>query len=242
MYRMVKILLFILCLVLAASGQTKISKKKVLSPSTEDLIEAKKQGFRVFKILPRGMFKDDELSVRGGGAYYSFVRKSHSYNEIPQIELFKLGIHVRRSGSYTEVPKTEFINLPVDFLQVGFYGANYGFIADLGEVPLAEVTPESKNTKFLMGYNPDKDELAARYAFKRIREDFEVEGIKYSGAYAAVVGHTYILRAISFDEADSLVAFHVYRKESDGGLIIFWKMIKEFKVPYLKRSNKTLTQ
>lgn len=239
MYRLVLFLLLVFCLVLTAGGQTKISKKKFLSPSSEDLIEAKKQGFRVFKILPRGMFdyEKNELSVRGGGAYYSFVKKSHSYNDIPQIEFMNL-VFARN-----KTPQIESRNsVTVDFLKVGFYGANYGFIADLEEVSLAEVTQESKSAKFLMGYKPDSGELSARYAYQRIREDFVVEGIKYSQTFAAVVGHTYILRAISFNEADTLVAFHVYRKDADGGLIIFWKMIKEFKVPYLKPSNKTLTQ
>lgn len=237
MYRLVLFFLFMLCLVLAAGGQTKISKKKILEPSSEDLTEAKKQGFRVFKILPRGMFKDNELPPRGGGAYYSFVRKSHSYDDIPQIEYMQLVIN-RINNPRIESPKS----VSVDFLQVGFYGANYGFIADLGEIPLAEITPESKTAKFLTSYKPDSGELSARYAYQRVREDFEVEGIKYSQTYAAVVGHTYILRAISFGEADTLVAFHLYRKAADGGLIIFWKLIKEFKVPYLKSSNKTLTQ
>src|SRR5690349_16718769 len=111
-----KILVLLLVFALSAFGQT--AAKDILLPTDADLSEARAQGFEVFKILPREMFdfERNELNVRGGGAFYSFVKKSHSYNEIPQLELEKN-----------------------DNLSVGFYGANYGFIADLGETPLTGV-------------------------------------------------------------------------------------------------------
>src|SRR4051812_18820593 len=122
MRQTISILIFTLLFVFAVKGQSEYSVKNILSPVESDVAVAKAQGFEVFKILPRRMFdyEKNELSVRGGGAYYSFAKQSHSYDEIPQIELQS------------------------DNLSVGFYGASYGFIADLGEAPLSEISSESK--------------------------------------------------------------------------------------------------
>lgn len=49
------------------------------------------------------------------------------------------------------------------------------------------------------------------------------------------------MRAISFDEADTLVAFKIHRKDTDGSLIIFWKLIKDFEIPKLER-NKNVAE
>ena len=68
----------------------------VLVPDAASFADAGLPGVEVFKLLPRGTYKDadgsykDEgnpLGLRGGGAYYSFSRHSHSYNQVPQIQL-----------------------------------------------------------------------------------------------------------------------------------------------------------
>lgn len=49
------------------------------------------------RILEGGLFEEGLLPQRGGGAYWSFTRRSHSYDEHPQIELqqrrFSSGFH-----------------------------------------------------------------------------------------------------------------------------------------------------
>ena len=205
----IRFLIFTLFFVLTANAQS--STTAVLSLTAADLSEAEAQGVEVFKILPRGMFnyEKNELSLRGGGAYYSFVKKSHDYNETPQIELQQ------------------------NYLSVAFYGANYGFIADLCKTPLADVSRENKSTDFLFNYTPKKYEPEAREEYRKIGTGFESGGLNYNQRQTAIVGHTYILRAISYDEADTLVAFRIHRKETDGSLIIFWKPIEQFEKPIL---------
>jgi hypothetical protein len=66
---------------------------------------------------------------------------------------------------------------------------------------------------------------------------FERENIIYKNRFPVTVGHTYVLRAISYDEADTLVAFKVHRKDTDGSLIIFWKPIKNYEKPLLVRNK-----
>ena len=209
-----KLMFLMLCLVLAVSGQNTPTMQEALSLSNEDAMQAKSLGLESFKILPRGMFdyEKNELSLRGGGAYYSFHTKSQSYNETPQIEL--------QQGKFF----------------VGFNGINYGFIADLGVTPLSQISRESESLKFLLGYQPPKEKEAASSEKERASKGFELDGIKYSRIAPAVVGHTYLLRAITYTEADTLVAFHVYRKEADGSLIIFWKPIEQFDLPLFPSS------
>lgn len=214
---MIRILVFLSLFALAVSGQNGgISMNGILQPSAEDFAEAGNQGYEVFKLAPRGMFDyvRNELSLRGGGAYYSFVKKSHSYNETPQIELQQ------------------------NNLSVGFAGANYGFIADLGIIPLADVSREKKFTGFLLNYQSKKIEAEAREEYQKGGKGFEIEKIKYSKNVAANVGHTYLLRAISYDEADALVAFTIHRKNDDGSLTIFWKILENFEKPRLIKESE----
>jgi hypothetical protein len=206
------VLFLLLVFVFAAQGQERVSMQSLLLPSATDLADAKKQGLEIFKILPRGMFgyERNELALRGGGAYYSFVKKSHSYNEIPQLQLEQ------------------------NYLSVGFYGRNYGLIADLGqEVSLSDLNRESKETDFLLNYQPIKYESVVATEYEKIGRGFEYGGVNYKKHLPAVVGHSYLLRAISYEQADSLVAFQIRRQEADGSLVIVWKTIEQFEKPVL---------
>lgn len=213
MRQTIKILIFMLALVCAASAQTPAGN--ILSPSAAYAAEAKRLGFEVFKILPRGMFDEEknEMALRGGGAYFSFATKSHDYNEIPQLVLQK------------------------NDLSVGFYGANYGFLADLGETPLADISPESKAVDFLFNYKPKQSEAEAREEYRKIGKGLEIDGVQYRQNRPAIVGHTYLLRAISYGEADTLVAFQIHRRETDKSLIIFWKALESFEKPLLAENE-----
>jgi len=73
-----------------------INLPKILQPETYLQSEAESGGLKVFKLVPREMFKDPDgsysdsdnpIGIRGGGAFYSFTTGSHSYNKIPQIML-----------------------------------------------------------------------------------------------------------------------------------------------------------
>lgn len=43
-----------------------------------------------------------------------------------------------------------------------------------------------------------------------------------------MVGNTYLLRSISFESYDILVAIQIIRIDSDGSIIMAWKKIKSF--------------
>jgi hypothetical protein len=200
-------------------NEGKLLEQQILSIDKASLQLAKEQGFGVFRILPREKYDKGLLFVRGGGAYYSFTKKSHSYNETPQISLEQ------------------------NNLSVGFAGADYGFIANLGEMKLAELNENIKEVEFALNYSIPKLEPDVRDEKRKFDDHKTDEGILLKRRFPATVGHTFILRAITFDEADVLVAFNIHRKDTDGSLIIFWKLIKEFEKPFfLYQTDEDLTK
>jgi hypothetical protein len=188
-------------------------EKQILQPGKEDMNAARLENAEVFRILPRGKYAE-HLFNRGGGAFYSFTKKSHSYDRIPQIMLEQNQFGVG-----------------------GFGGPNYGLISDLGEIPLSQIDRESSGVKFLAEYQPPTAEPKARAEYLKIGKGIEVDAQTYKNRVPAVVGHAYVLRAISFEDADVVVAFKVHRKDTDGSLIIFWKLIENFEKPLLARTQ-----
>lgn len=192
-------------------NQAETLEKAILAPDQKDIEAAAQENFGVFRLLPREIYDKGFFAIPGGGAYYSFSNKSHNYGEIAQIELQR------------------------EKIMVGFAGANYGFITDLGEIALSEINEKSNAVNFLANYQPPNQLPKARIEQQKAR-GFEKDGKTYKDNLPAVVGHSYALRAISFDRADVLVAFKIHRKDADGSLIIFWKLLKEFEKPMLERN------
>ncbi|CAA9397808.1 MAG: hypothetical protein AVDCRST_MAG74-1490 [uncultured Pyrinomonadaceae bacterium] len=191
------------------NGQIKILEKDILLPDAKDSEKAGKENLNVIRILPREKY-DHKLTIQGGGSYYSFTKKSHNYQDTAQI------------------------GLEQNNLKVGFAGANYGFIADLGETSLVDISKETLEVNFLNNYRPPTNEPEIRIEQRRAH-DYKIDGLSYKDRLPAVVGHAYVLRAISFDEADILVALKIHRKDTDGSLIIFWKLIEQFETPHIER-------
>ena len=186
----------------------------ILQPEPSDIELAERKGLKVVKILPRGMM-DMEVNgydLRGGGAYYSFVKASHSYNRTPQIEL--------QQGKFSS----------------GFAGANYGLLKNLGQMDLTVIDEKTSDVAFLLNYTPAKYEPEARAEYDKMRR--RGPGISgFMNSVPAVEGATYLLRGIHYEHGggDSVVAFNVHRINKDGSLILFWKSLKEFAAPVLLR-------
>jgi len=198
--------------ILDLNNQIRILEKDFLLPDAKDLEKAQKENFDVVRINPREKY-DRKLLIQGGGSYYSFTKNSHDYQDIAQI------------------------GLEQNNLKVGFAGADYGFIADLGETPLAEVSKEILEVGFFANYKPPSNISGIR-AEQRKARNCEANGFIFKDNLSAIVGHTYVLRAITFDRADILVALKVHRRDTDGSLIIFWKIIEVFEVPTIKRDSE----
>lgn len=191
------------------NARIKVLEDDILQPSPADLKQAAAEGFDVFRLMPREKY-DHKLTVQGGGAYFSFTTGSHDYQKIAQISLEQ------------------------NYLGTGFAGADYGLMADLGDVPLAGISRETREISFLVDYKPPS-RLAEIRSEQRRANDYETNNITYRDRFPVSLSHVYALRSIIFGRADVLVGFKVIRREADGSMIIFWKPIETFPNPEIDR-------
>lgn len=196
----------------------KTLEQELLSPAPADraafaeFLAAPNTG--LVRILPRpGTEAKSKVSVRGGGAYYSFARSTHEYGYGSDIEL--------QQG----------------YLSVGFPGADYGLLAALGDLPLESITLDAPGLSFLSSLKPPSEMPEARAQQAKSGEGVEQEGVTYKNRVEAAVGKTYILRSINYGESDVMVGFRVIRKDDDGSLILLWKMLREFPSPALVKDR-----
>ena len=191
-------------------------EKQLLAPAPEDY-EAfasllQQPGSGVFRLLPREKY-DGRLSVRGGGAYYSFTRLKHEYGHGSDIEL--------QQGN----------------LSVGFAGADFGLLTMIGDVPLDEQLLEHPAVEYLSHFKAPVKESDARAQSRQVAMGLTINEITYKRDLPAIVNKTYVVRSINYEQTDILVAFRVVRREADGSVVIIWKTLKKFPVPRLERSN-----
>jgi hypothetical protein len=199
----------------ALNQQMKQKEAELLAPSKkaqQTFAEFLKQpDTGLIRLLPRDR-NDNNLKIRGGGAYYSFVRKTHEYGYGSDIELQQ------------------------KYFSVGFAGADYGFLLDLGDVPIEDASLETNGIKYLAEYVPSEKEKDARETHQKLGYGIEADQQTYRSRVPAKVGDTYIVRSISFGGSDCLVAFKVVDEDFDGSMTIVWKMLKTFPKPALART------
>lgn len=174
----------------------------------------------LLRLLPREVYDGDTnkknrktMTIRGGGAYYSFIRLTHEYGY----------------GSD--------IGLELGFLKVGFAGADYGMLTNLGEVPLEEIVLEHPSVNFLAEYSVPSAEPQARLEYTKFATGTTIDNVVYKTRLPAVVGNTYLLRSIDYGTSDVIVALRVVRKDDDGSVIIAWKLLKKYPKPQLARGE-----
>jgi hypothetical protein len=198
-------------------------EKIYLSPSDEDrkayaeFLHTPDTG--LIRLLPREIYDDNAnknrqtIVTRGGGAYYSFTRLTHEYGYGSDIELSQ------------------------NYLSVGFAGADYGLLTNLGDVPLESVSMETPAAGIFAAYNPPTEEPKVRLEARRFGMGADLQGIKVDRRLPLKLDSTYLLRSICIDETDVLVAFRVVRIDTDKSAIILWKMLKKNPKPTMVRAN-----
>lgn len=209
---------FLLCSIFTLSSigfSQNFQLPQILVPSEQAKAEAARLNAQAVKILPRGMFAeqtensdiDCPLGIRGDGAYYSFTTGSHSYNKTPEIQL--------EQGQ----------------ISVGFAGADYGTIADMGLIDIKNLT-DTQEFQFLSTYKPPQLEPEVRMEQRRFAQ-VSIAGIVYRERVPASLRHTYLLRAISFDKSDILVALTIIEVGEDGSATFAWRKLADFAKPTL---------
>jgi hypothetical protein len=192
--------------------------KTTLAPPAEDAARfadfLARPDTGLVRVLPRDLKNfNGKLSIRGGGAYYSFVNLVHEY------------------GWGTD------IGLEQGRFAVGFAGYNFGALFDLGDMPLDEVTTDTAPVKFLASFRPPQADADARKIYYQLQDGYQDGWFVYRQRVPAVAEHTYVLRSVDYRRSDVLVAFRVVRKDEDGGVVLLWKMLKRFPEPHIETTN-----
>jgi len=194
--------------------QLKQKEVEFLSATPEDRAQfadfLHQPGTGLARLLPREKYRE-KLSVREGGAYYSFTKLSNSYDRDPQI------------------------GLEQESLSTGFAGANFGFLASLGDAPLESVSIEDPSVQYLAAFVTPTAEPEAREQQRRSSTGIVVGANRFKNRLPATIGGSYILRSVNYDSSDVLVAFRIVRQDTDGSLILLWKKLREFPTPFLTR-------
>lgn len=194
--------------------QLKQKELEFLSASAEDRAQFSEfllqRDTGLARLLPREKYRE-KLNVREGGAYYSFTKLSNSYDRDAQI------------------------GLEQESLSTGFAGADFGFLASLGDIPLESAVLDHEGVQYLAAFVPPTVEPEARDQQHRTGRGFEIGRNGYKSHLPVMIGGAYILRSISYERFDVLVAFRVVRQDTDGSVILLWKKLREFSTPYLTR-------
>jgi hypothetical protein len=194
-------------------------EKAFLSPSEEDRATyadfLRQTDTGLIRLLPRETYDSrnfEGMTLRGGGAYYSFKDRTNEYVNSSDISL--------EQGQ----------------LSTGFAGANYGMLANLGNVPLESVSLEEAAAQTLAQYTPAPDEPHARIEQRRMSEGATINGVGFKNRQSLRLDSTYVLRSVNYHASDVLVAFRVVRIDNDDSVIILWKLLKKYPTPYLARN------
>ncbi|HTG15202.1 MAG TPA: hypothetical protein VK747_08025 [Blastocatellia bacterium] len=198
----------------ALREQLKQKENEFLAPAAEDRARfaepLRQPDMGLARLMPREQYRE-KLTVREGGAYYSFTSLSNSYDSDSQIG-FEQGT-----------------------LRTGFAGANFGFLVELGDIPIEKVDLDHPAVRYLAEFVAPTAEPDAREQQRKTSNGFKIADRTYRSSQTASVGRTYVLRSVSYDSSDVLVAFCVVRQDTDGSLILLWKKLKEFSTPHLAR-------
>lgn len=208
-----------------AHREPRVIKKGQLAPAIDDRIafttflQDKNTG--LIRLLPRqgydreAFLADQKRNLLGGGAYYSFALLTHAYGHGSDIQL--------ESNN----------------LSVGFAGADYGMLTNLGDTPLEPITLDDMRVQDIAAYRPPRAEPEAREEYRRTgsSEGMTFDGFLYHKSLPVQENSTYLLRSISYRRSDVLVAFRLVRKDTDGSVIIAWKLLKQYPAPKLERNN-----
>jgi hypothetical protein len=188
-------------------------EQAILAPAKEDLEAAARDGLNVFRILPREKYDRGIFTIRGGGSYYSFYFRIPDYGNSVDLGLEK------------------------DYFGVGFAGANHGFIKDLDEFSIDSV--ESNEAVPVLADYAIKKDIGSIYAeYQALHKGLDIQGISFRRKVPVVVGHTYIIRSVNYMYSDLLAAFKVHRKDTDGSLVIFWKLLRQFDTPLMDNQRR----
>ncbi|MBC8028627.1 MAG: hypothetical protein H7Z16_00820 [Pyrinomonadaceae bacterium] len=206
--------------------EPRVIKKGTLAPSVDDrtafatLLKDKHAG--LIRLLPREALEratkqaKKELFKSAGGAFFSFANRTHA------------------NGYGSD------IGFAHNNLSVGFRGFDYGMLTNLGNAPLEQITLSDTRVRAIAALRPSHSQSEAQSEYRRIKstEGLTFDGSVYRNQLPVQENSTYLLRSIVYRKSDVLVAFRLVRKDTDGSVIIAWKLLQQYPTPKLERPGK----
>ncbi|HEX7296826.1 MAG TPA: hypothetical protein VF251_13795, partial [Pyrinomonadaceae bacterium] len=122
----------------SVKSEARVLKKGLLAPSAQDRLDhenfLKQSKTGLIRLLPREVYDwrvyetPKQIEMRGGGAYFSFIHRTHEYGQ----------------GSDLELDHNQF--------SVGFAGADFGMLIRLGNVPLDSIAEDDPRFIYMSTY------------------------------------------------------------------------------------------
>ena len=203
------------------------AQKKLLSPADADLVKFDKflkgSDTGILRLFPKGRFEYalnrtisvdpaaiSTLPITGGAAAYSFTKRRHELSEWTEIGLQDKKLHSGMAGSVL------------------------GFMTNLGDIPIEDVSLGTPTVQLLQNIAAPKTRAEAIEQSHRNSLGYSVGGVMFHSVLPVKAGSTYAMRSIAEGRADIVIAFRVDRQEDDGSLLILWKRLKKASAPMLK--------
>jgi len=187
-------------------------ERAFLAPDDNDRAVAAQRSATAIRLLPRETYDNSFSSIRGGGAYYGFYYRSPDYG---------YGSELGWEGGYLSTGYTDF-----------------AMMADLGEISIDEITKDTRGVVDIANYKiPDdprnsSDNGKARMGTLTIGETAVVSRLK------PIVGRSYVVRSLRVSYYDILVAFTVFRRDSDNSLILLSRLLHQYDTPRAASDGK----
>jgi hypothetical protein len=129
----------------------------------------------------------------------------------------------------------------------------HGVMVNLGNVPLEDVTPETKGLKYLVDFKPVKTDTEFLKIDNELKNGIKSDGFIYRLGFYVSDEATFALRSIAYkanffrsvngviyDEfafdkrKDTMIVFRVVERDANGNITILWKMLSRRDAPTLK--------
>ncbi len=129
----------------------------------------------------------------------------------------------------------------------------HGIFVNIGDVPLEQVTLQTKGLRFLTEFQPESDYDKNREIDLQLTEGIESDGFLYRRGLYIARNTTFVLRSIAYDgkymrsikgvtydefdfdkRDDVIVAFRIVEKDEQGNVTILWKRLQKNDSPKLK--------
>ncbi len=132
----------------------------------------------------------------------------------------------------------------------------HGIFVNIGNVPLEEVTLQTKGLKYLVDFQPEPDYEKGKEIDLRLIEGVKSDGFLYRRGLFVVENTTFALRSIAYGgkyfravkeltynefdydkRKDVIVVFRIAEKDEAGNVTILWKELRQKDSPEIKRES-----